>query len=55
RWSDGYPAFRVLGADESDLCPAIYDLARSKQWPLRELRRDGRTLESIFNNLVTQE
>jgi len=51
---DGYPAYRVLGqdADGADLCPAIYNLAREEGWPLRELRRDVRTLETIFNELA---
>lgn len=53
RSSDGFPAYRVLGAPELDLCPAIYDLARTESWPVRELRRDVKTLESVFNNLVT--
>ena len=52
---DGYPAFRVLGQEGEgpDLCPAIYDLAREQGWPLRELRRDVRTLETVFNELAT--
>ena len=52
---DGYPAYRVLGQDDSsvDLCPAIYNLAREEGWPLRELRRDVRTLETVFNELAT--
>lgn len=49
---DGYPAYRVLGTQQADLCPSIYDLARTKSWPVRELRRDVKTLESVFNNLV---
>jgi ABC-2 type transport system ATP-binding protein len=51
---EGYPAFRVSGAGdgETDLCPAIYDLARAEGWPLRELRRDVRTLETVFNELA---
>ncbi len=53
RTTDGYPAFRVLGDEKIDLCPAIYDLARRQDWPLRELRRDVRTLESVFNQLAT--
>jgi ABC-2 type transport system ATP-binding protein len=49
-----YPAFRVLGdsSDGADLCPAIYDLARQRDWSLRELRRDVRTLETVFNELA---
>ncbi len=52
---DGYPAYRVLGqgGDGVDLCPAIYGLARKQGWPVRELRRDVRTLETFFNQLVT--
>jgi ABC-2 type transport system ATP-binding protein len=51
---DGYPAYRVLGQDaaEADLCPAIYSLARDEDWPVRELRRDVRTLETVFNELA---
>jgi hypothetical protein len=48
-----YPAFRVLGKRELNLCPAIYDLARQQDWLLRELRHDRRTLETVFNELAT--
>ncbi len=49
-----FPTYRVLGKDgDADLCPAIYDLAREREWPVRELRQDVRTLESIFNELAT--
>ena len=51
--TDDYPTYRILGQDGVDLCPTIYELARQKDWPLRELRRDTRTLESIFNQLAT--
>jgi hypothetical protein len=52
---EGHPAYRVLGktTDGVDLCPAIYDLARQENWQLRELRRDVRTLETVFNELAT--
>ncbi len=46
--------YRIRGADSGDIRPAIYELAREKNWPLRELRRDVRTLETVFNELVTQ-
>lgn len=55
RTPDGYPAYRILGQEQTDLCPAIYDLARKENWPLRELRRDVRTLEAVFNQLATAE
>jgi len=55
RTPDGFPGYRVLGKrqDGRDLCPAIYDLARENGWKLRELRRDVRTLETVFNELAT--
>ena len=54
RSPEGYAAFRVLGepSEAADLCPAIYDLARARGWPLRELRADVRTLETVFNELA---
>ncbi len=55
RTPDGYPAYRILGQEQTDLCPAIYDLARKENWPLRELRRDVRTLEAVFNQLASAE
>lgn len=45
--------FRIRGSDGLDLRPAIYELAREKNWPLRELRRDVKTLETVFNELAT--
>lgn len=50
----GYPAYRIVGKDtESDLCPAIYELASEQDWPVRELQPDTRTLETVFNELAT--
>jgi ABC-2 type transport system ATP-binding protein len=52
----GYSQYRVMGkpvdGEVPDLCPAIYDTARSHDWPVRELRRDIRTLETVFNELA---
>jgi len=56
--ADG-PSYRVRGGNGAarpervDLRPAIYDLARQRGWPLKELRREVRTLETVFNELVT--
>jgi ABC-2 type transport system ATP-binding protein len=46
-------AYRVQGAQGADLRPAIYELASQSNWPLRELRRDVRTLETVFNELAS--
>jgi len=48
---DGYPAYRVTGGD--DVTPLIYDVARQEDWPVRELRREVLTLETVFNRLAT--
>jgi len=55
RSPDGYPLYRITGQDQVDLCPAIYELARQESWPVRELRRDARTLEAVFNQLATAQ
>ena len=52
RTSDGR-MYRVSAKSKGDLRPAIYALAREQGWPLKELRRDVRTLETVFNELVT--
>jgi ABC-2 type transport system ATP-binding protein len=44
----------VTGSDDTvDLRPAIFGLAQEKHWPVKELRRDARTLETVFNDLAT--
>lgn len=49
---DGYPAFRVIGQQNADISPLVYQLASRHNWPVRELRRDVRTLETVFNELA---
>jgi ABC-2 type transport system ATP-binding protein len=51
--TDDGVAYRVRSSGKADLRPAIYELARDKGWALKELRRDVRTLETVFNELVT--
>ena len=46
--------YRIRGTkDGTDLRAAVYDLVRERGWALRELRRDVRTLETVFNELAT--
>jgi len=49
---DGHE-YRIRAAGDIDLRPVLYQLARDKGWPLRELRRDVKTLETVFNELAT--
>ena len=51
RSADDYPAYRVVSS--ADITPGIFAIARERNWPLRELRRDTVTLESFFNQLAT--
>jgi ABC-2 type transport system ATP-binding protein len=52
RMPDGY-TYRVQPTDSHDLRPAVYALARDRGWLVKELRRDVRTLETVFNELAT--
>jgi ABC-2 type transport system ATP-binding protein len=45
--------YRIRGTNGADLRPLVYEMARKWGWPLCELRRDVRTLESVFNELAT--
>jgi ABC-2 type transport system ATP-binding protein len=40
------------GTTGIDLRPILYELARDRGWPLRELRREVRTLETVFGELT---
>lgn len=51
--SNGHVTYRVLGKDSADICPAVYQLASQHNWPVRELRSDRQTLESVFSKLAT--
>ena len=52
RPGNGRFTYRIVGSDNADLTPAIYQLAAQHQWPVRELRPDVQTLESVFNKLA---
>jgi ABC-2 type transport system ATP-binding protein len=52
--ADG-PGYRIQAAEKVDLRPAVYDLARDQGWPVKELRRDVRTLEAVFNELASAQ
>jgi ABC-2 type transport system ATP-binding protein len=55
---DGGNEYRVLAAqdgDALDLRPLIYQVARDRDWPVCELRREVRTLETVFGELTQGE
>jgi ABC-2 type transport system ATP-binding protein len=45
--------YRLRGNQGVDLRKGVYELARQREWPLRELRREVRTLEAVFSELAT--
>ncbi|MEJ2749110.1 MAG: ATP-binding cassette domain-containing protein [Anaerolineae bacterium] len=49
---NGRTHYRIRGQENADLCPAIYQLAVQEGWPLRELRPDVQTLETVFNEVA---
>jgi ABC-2 type transport system ATP-binding protein len=49
---NGRISYRVVGAQNADLTPAVYHLAAESGWLVRELRRDAHTLETVFNRLA---
>ncbi|MFH1076456.1 MAG: ATP-binding cassette domain-containing protein [Pseudomonadota bacterium] len=47
-----YVTYRVHSEAGRDLCPQIYELVRKRDWKLSELRRDVKTLESVFSEFA---
>lgn len=50
-----YPQFYIQGQPDSDITPRIFQLSVENNWPVRELRKDIHTLESVFNELAIAE
>jgi ABC-2 type transport system ATP-binding protein len=51
----GYPSYRIQVDTDLDLSPQVYRLATEKNWPVREIRQDVRTLEMVFNEMALAE
>jgi len=49
----GRISYLIKAGSNSDLCPAIFALAKEHEWQLCELRQEVRTLEAVFNELAT--
>jgi ABC-2 type transport system ATP-binding protein len=52
---NNHTLYYIQGTPDSDITPKIFQLSVEKNWPLRELRKDVHTLESIFNELAIAE
>ena len=51
--TDDGQEYRIIGTGQMDLRPAIFNLARINDWSLQVLRREVRTLENVFDELVS--
>jgi len=52
REDDQEVVFTIQGSGSRNLGADIFQLAKTKDWPLRELRKEVKTLESVFNELT---
>lgn len=53
--SNAFPVYFIQGKPNSDITPIIFKLSVENNWPVRELRKDVHTLESIFNEMAIAE
>jgi ABC-2 type transport system ATP-binding protein len=47
-----FQSFRLHLAGDRDVGEEVWEAVRSRGWPLRELRRDDKTLEQVFRELT---
>lgn len=55
RTDDHYPSYRLTVEQNTDINPAVYQLAVERNWQVRELRKDTRMLETVFSELTRGE
>lgn len=53
--SSEFPHYYITGKPDTDITPKIFRLSVENNWPVRELRKDIHTLESVFNDLAIAE
>jgi ABC-type multidrug transport system ATPase subunit len=49
---DGFYSYRLRLQQDEEMGQAVADAVRAQGWPLRELRRDDRSLEQVFRELT---
>jgi ABC-2 type transport system ATP-binding protein len=52
---DRWNRYRVMGERDVELCPLIFDTAKTQGWRLAELHQETRTLESVFRELAQNQ
>jgi hypothetical protein len=48
----GFHTFRLALAGDLQIGEAVAEIVRNEGWPLRELRRDDKSLENVFRELT---
>ena len=48
----GFHTFRLTLAEDLEIGEAVAEVVRNEGWPLRELRRDDKSLEQVFRELT---
>jgi ABC-2 type transport system ATP-binding protein len=49
---DGFRTYRLELAEDREVGEAVSEIVRQNGWPLRELRRDDKSLEQVFRELT---
>jgi len=49
---DGFHTYRLQLEDDTDVGESVARMVADRGWPMRELRRDDRTLEQVFRELT---
>ncbi|HXV76072.1 MAG TPA: ATP-binding cassette domain-containing protein [Candidatus Polarisedimenticolaceae bacterium] len=52
RGADGFDTFRLGLAADVEVGESVAEIARRHDWPIRELRRDDKSLEQVFRELT---
>ena len=50
--ADGFHTYRLELAEDGEVGEAVSEIVRSQGWPLRELKRDDKSLEQVFRELT---
>ena len=44
--------YTVTSGSSDELCPALFEVLRTRQWKIGELRPEPKTLERVFRDLA---
>ena len=50
--TDGFHTYHLQLDGDHDVAESVFDATREHGWPMRELRRDDKTLDTVFRELT---